>query len=272
MNFTPKLSVLVNKEYEHTPIFDYSLFLPLGVKSLYITQLFFLSFMELIMSYQDLTLGEIATKLPRSTSLFLKLGLDFCCGGKQTLAAAAQAKGLDVSVIEASLAVIAEQPSESTRNWSEAPLAEIVDFIIPRYHNTHREQLPDLIMMAEKVESVHQDHPNCPKGLAYIVRKVYDDLTNHMMKEEQVLFPLIKSGRGPMAAMPISVMESEHDEAGRDLEDIQKLTNNLTPPEGACNTWLTLYAGLKTFSADLMEHVHLENNILFPRALRGDAP
>ena len=104
------------------------------------------------------------------------------------------------------------------------------------------------------------------------MRKVYDDLTNHMMKEEQVLFPLIKSGRGPMAAMPISVMESEHDEAGRDLEDIQKLTNNLTPPEGACNTWLTLYAGLKTFSADLMEHVHLENNILFPRALRGDAP
>ena len=239
MNFTPKLSVLVNKESERIPIFDYSLFLLLGVKSLYITQLFFLSFMELIMSYQDLTLGEIATKLPRSTSLFLKLGLDFCCGGKQTLAAAAQAKGLDVSVIEASLAVIAEQPSESTRNWSEAPLAEIVDFIIPRYHNTHREQLPDLIMMAEK---------------------------------EQVLFPLIKSGRGPMAAMPISVMESEHDEAGRDLEDIQKLTNNLTPPEGACNTWLTLYAGLKTFSADLMEHVHLENNILFPRALRGDAP
>ena len=219
------------------------------------------------MSYQDLTLGEIATKLPRSTSLFLKLGLDFCCGGKQTLAAAAQAKGLDVSVIEASLAVIAEQPSESTRNWSEAPLAEIVDFIIPRYHNTHREQLPDLIMMAEKVESVHQDHPNCPKGLAYIVRKVYDDLTNHMMKEEQILFPMIKMGNYAMARMPIQVMEHEHAEHGEHLEVLKALTNNLTPPADACNTWRALYSGIKEFMDDLMMHIHTENNILFPRVI-----
>lgn len=224
------------------------------------------------MEFRNKSLGNIAAELPQSTSLFLKLGLDFCCGGKQTLADAAAAKGLDVAMIETFLTTLAEQPKESSKDWREAPLGEIIDFIIPRFHDKHRSQLPPLIELAQKVESVHTEHPDCPKGLSEIVRKVYDDLVMHMMKEEQVLFPLIKSGRGPMAAMPIQVMEAEHDEAGNDLEDMKKLTNNFTAPEGACNSWRTLYSGLAEFEVDLMEHVHLENNVLFPRALRGDQP
>ncbi len=224
------------------------------------------------MAYRDLSLGDIAAQLPRSTSLFLKLGLDFCCGGKQTLAAAVAEKGLDLDVIEASLAVIAEQPTKAAQDWRKAPLSEIINFIIPRFHDKHRSQLPELIAMAEKVESVHAERADCPKGLTEIIRKIYDDLTQHMMKEEQILFPLIKSGQGPMAAAPISVMEAEHDEAGNDLEEIKKLTNTFTSPESACNTWRMLYSGLNEFATDLMEHVHLENNVLFPRALRGDQP
>ncbi|WP_150539062.1 iron-sulfur cluster repair protein YtfE [Actinobacillus vicugnae] len=224
------------------------------------------------MTYRNLSLGDIAAQLPRSTVLFLKLGLDFCCGGKQTLAAAAAEKGLDVEVIEASLAVLAEQPAEANNDWRSAPLGEIIDFIIPRFHDKHRSQLPTLIELAQKVENVHADSADCPKGLADILHKVYQDLVHHMMKEEQILFPLIKSGRGTMAAAPISVMEAEHDEADNDLEDMKKLTHNFTPPTGACNSWQTLYRGLNEFTSDLMEHVHLENNILFPRALAGDQP
>ncbi|WP_040976075.1 iron-sulfur cluster repair protein YtfE [Necropsobacter massiliensis] len=224
------------------------------------------------MSYRDLSLGDIAARLPRSTALFLKLGLDFCCGGKQTLDEAAAEKGLDINVIEASLEVLAQQPAQADKDWRAAPLGEIIDFIIPRFHDKHRSQLPGLIEMAEKVESVHADKPECPQGLAVIVRKVYEDLVNHMSKEEQILFPLIKAGRGPMAAAPISVMEAEHDEAGNDLEEMKKLTADFTAPAEACNTWRALYSGLNEFAADLMEHVHLENNVLFPRALRGDQP
>ncbi|WGE87365.1 hemerythrin domain-containing protein [Actinobacillus equuli subsp. haemolyticus] len=158
------------------------------------------------------------------------------------------------------------------KDWHVVPLGEIIDFIIPRFHDTHRNQLPILIELAEKVESVHADSADCPKGLAELIRKVYADLVNHMMKEEQILFPLIKAGRGKMAAAPISVMEAEHDEAGNDVEEIQKLTNNFTPPEGACTSWRNLYQGLQEFAADLDAHVDLENNNLFPRALAGEQP
>ena len=90
--------------------------------------------------------------------------------------------------------------SNPTHHFNDAPLGQIIDFILPNFHDKHRTQLPELIAMAEKVESRHADSPACPKGLATLLRKIYDDLVHHMMKEEQILFPLIKSGRGPMAA------------------------------------------------------------------------
>lgn len=157
-------------------------------------------------------------------------------------------------------------------SFQTMPLGQIIDFILPNFHEKHRAQLPALIELAEKVESVHADSPDCPKGLAALIRKVYDDLTMHMMKEEQVLFPLINAGHGRMAAAPISVMEAEHDEATHDLADIAALTNQFTPPEGACTSWQNLYSGLKAFGQDLTDHVALENEILFPRALKGEQP
>lgn len=158
------------------------------------------------------------------------------------------------------------------KDWRVAPLGEIIDFIIPRFHDKHRNQLPILIELAEKVEVVHAESADYPKGLTVIIRKIYADLVNHMMKEEQILFPLIKAGRGTMAAAPISVMEAEHDEAGNDVEQIQKLTNNFTPPADACTSWCNLYQGLQEFATDLDAHVDLENKTLFPRALAGEHP
>ncbi|MFI8414939.1 iron-sulfur cluster repair protein YtfE [Serratia sp. NPDC078593] len=221
------------------------------------------------MDYRNQSLGALAIAIPRASKLFRDYDLDFCCGGKQTLERAAQRKELDLTQLEAQLAALATNASD-TRDWRHAPLAEIIDFILPRFHQRHREQLPELVLMAEKVERVHGEKSTCPRGLAKQLNLLRLDLDNHMMKEEQILFPMIKNGMGQQAMGPISVMEHEHDEAGEQLEVVKFLTNNLTPPDGACNTWQALYAGINEFITDLMEHIHLENNLLFPRALRGE--
>lgn len=223
------------------------------------------------MALRDLSLGELAITIPRATRLFRQHDMDFCCGGKQTLLRVATKKNLNVDELEAQLEALKSEPNSATvHDWRTTPLAEITPFIVKRYHDRHREQLPELILMAEKVERVHADKPTCPKGLGKQLNLIYQDLSQHMMKEERILFPLIEQGMGAQAGGPISVMESEHDDAGEQLEVIKFLTNNVVPPEGACNTWQALYAGINEFINDLMEHISLENNLLFPRALRGE--
>ncbi|MDR3431470.1 MAG: iron-sulfur cluster repair protein YtfE [Rouxiella aceris] len=221
------------------------------------------------MDYRNQPLGALAVAIPRATRLFRQYDLDFCCGGKQTLLQATSKKDLDIDLIEQQLADIEQQP-ETSVNWQTATLTEIIHYIIPRFHDRHRQELPELVLMAEKVERVHGDKAACPHGLAVQLQTILDELTSHMMKEEQILFPMIVSGMGRQASGPISVMEREHDDAGNILEEIKRLTNNVTPPEGACVTWRALYAGINEFISDLMEHIHLENNLLFPRALRGE--
>src|SRR5476649_437753 len=143
------------------------------------------------MQLRDQALGSLAIIIPRATRLFRQYGLDFCCGGKQTLARAADKQNLDIELIEAQLATLLQQ-SDETINWQDSALAALIDHILARYHQRHREQLPELILMAEKVERVHQDKPTCPRGLARQLTILYRDLGNHMIKEEQVLFPMIK--------------------------------------------------------------------------------
>lgn len=220
------------------------------------------------MAFRDQPLGELALSIPRASALFRQYDMDYCCGGKQTLARAAERKALDVAQIEAELATLALQPVE--KEWREAPLAEIIDYILVRYHDRHREQLPELILQATKVERVHADKPNVPKGLAKYLTALHQELSSHMMKEEQILFPMIKRGMGSQAMGPISVMESEHDDAGELLEVIKHVTHNVTPPPEACTTWKAMYNGINELIDDLMEHISLENNVLFPRALAGE--
>ncbi len=220
------------------------------------------------MAFRDQALGELALTIPRASALFRQYSLDFCCGGKQTLAHAASRRELDLDAIEAQLSQLALEPQE--KDWRHAPLADIIDHIIVRYHDRHREQLPELILQATKVERVHADKPSVPRGLAKYLTQLHDELSSHMMKEEQILFPMIKQGMGRQTAGPISVMEREHDGAGELLDVIKHITHNVTPPPEACTTWRTLYNGINETIDDLMNHISLENNVLFPRALAGE--
>ncbi|MGP6379194.1 iron-sulfur cluster repair protein YtfE [Yersinia bercovieri] len=221
------------------------------------------------MDYRNQSLGALAIAIPRATKLFRHYQLDFCCGGKQTLLRAANKLELDIDELEAQLSALQAEP-QSAEDWQQQPLTNLIDFIISRYHNRHREQLPELILMAEKVERVHDEKPACPRGLAAELTAILEELTQHMYKEEQILFPMIQRGMGYQAGGPIFVMEAEHDAVGLQLEVVKQLTQNVTPPDGACNTWRALYTGINEFMTDLMEHIHLENNLLFPRALKGE--
>lgn len=216
------------------------------------------------MKYADQQLSQLAIAFPMATEIFRKNRLDFCCGGKQTLREACEKRNIDLQEIEAQLHTLSSENSSDTASMT---LSELSDHIIERYHEDLRCRLPELIALAQKVERVHGDHPASPTGLFEFLTQVLANIQSHMMKEENVLFPMIKQGLGHMATMPINVMNREHDTHALELEEIRKLTSQFTAPEGACGTWRALYSGLEKFEEELMEHIHLENNILFPRAL-----
>ncbi len=205
-------------------------------------------------------IGQIAVDLPGATAVFRRLKLDFCCGGQVPLAQACASKGLDTAAVLAELA--------SLKRDDQAPDAQdpvaLVEHILTRYHAVHREQLPELIRMARRVEAVHRDHPAMPVGLAALLENMEVELLEHMEKEEQVLFPAIESGGAGLGG-PIGAMRNEHTGHGALLEQLAALTTDHTPPPGACNTWRALYAGTAQLTDDLISHIHLENNVLFPR-------
>lgn len=212
------------------------------------------------MSTADLPLGTLARSIPGATRVFHEYKFDFCCGGKQTLRDAARARGVDPEAVVEQLEALHAQPGTS-RDWRNASAEELIEHILARYHRRHREQLPELIRLARRVEQVHGERPECPNGLAEHLATMQQELESHMLKEEQVLFPTIL--RGVLPPAPISVMRFEHDQHGAALAKLERLTNDITLPKGACNTWRALYLGLATLRDDLMEHIHLENNILF---------
>jgi regulator of cell morphogenesis and NO signaling len=212
------------------------------------------------------TLAELATTHPAASRVFQRYGLDYCCGGRQPLDDVCHAKGLDPGAILHAIA--AEETSVNLPRWDTAPLSDLVHFIVSRYHAALRAEIPALMAMAERVETVHGDKAACPRGLRTLLDAVHVEVLDHLTKEETVLFPLIIAGHGYLTAMPIAAMEAEHEEHGRNLARIRTLTANLTPPADACTTWRALYLRLATFEAELMDHIHLENNVLFPRALR----
>lgn len=149
---------------------------------------------------------------------------------------------------------------------AELDTPALVAHILQRYHQVHRAELPSLINRARKVEAVHADHPECPSGLARFLEEVEDVLDGHMAKEEEILFPMMLSAAPPpMIRMPISVMESEHEDHLKTLAALRRLTGGLEPPEDACGTWCGLYAGLAKLADDLSAHIEIENSLLFPR-------
>ena len=148
--------------------------------------------------------------------------------------------------------LLPEDPAALTRHIEE------------RFHARHRQQLPALAAMAERVEDVHFGDEAVPEGLSALLRRMIGALEVHMKKEELILFPAIRRGGGPGVAAPIAVMRADHDDHDREIAEIRRLTRDLTLPEGACRTWAALYSGLGEFLTDLDAHIRLENEVLFP--------
>ncbi|MFA7664524.1 MAG: iron-sulfur cluster repair protein YtfE [Burkholderiaceae bacterium] len=214
------------------------------------------------MNTLEQSLGSIARSIPGATALLHANQLDFCCAGNLTLRDAATERGLDAADLAVQLDAMRGDPPQG-RDWRSAPAEELVGHIVERFHDQHREQLPELIRLARRVEHVHARRPDCPAGLADHLQAMHQELESHMMKEEQVLFPMLAKSMRAQADGPISVMRFEHDQHGEALARLAELTDGLVPPSGACNTWRALYLGLGAFRDDLIEHIHLENNILF---------
>lgn len=213
------------------------------------------------------SVGEIAANLPGATSVFRQFGIDFCCHGDVQLDEAAKNRGIEIATVEDALSTLdgtaPTQLPEST--------AELTDYIIARYHEVHRRQVPELIMLSRRVEQVHAGKPGVPAGLADMLQKALGELEVHMRKEELILFPAMRrQGAGPLDG-PIAQMRDEHVDHGALLERMTQMTDNFIVPEGGCGTWRALYAGAEQFKDDLVEHIHIENNILFPRFETGTA-
>jgi regulator of cell morphogenesis and NO signaling len=224
------------------------------------------------MTITELTpVGEIAAAIPSSVRIFQRHGIDFCCGGKHTLGAVCAERGLSfaatVSAIEGSAS-----PAATERDWTHEPLALLIEHIVATYHDSLREELPRLHALAANVAQVHGGRAANLVEIAVTVDLLSEELLTHMRKEETILFPAIlaieeRQGHARWLEAPISVMEHEHDRAGALLSDLRELTGGYLPPDRACPTTRALYQGLEELDRSMQVHVHLENNVLFPRAL-----
>jgi len=218
------------------------------------------------MSGTAVTLAELVSTQPAAARVLHRLRLDFCCGGQRTLADACAARGIDTDRVLAEIAA-AEQPApEAVEGYSPA---ELTRYIVRRYHEPLRAELPRLCALANKVERVHAEKPDCPRGLTAHLDDMHTAILDHLAKEEQILFPLIESGRAHLAHMPVRVMLQEHDDHAANLQRVRDLTGDLQIPDAACTSWRALYTGLLELELELMKHIHLENNVLFPAVLRS---
>lgn len=216
----------------------------------------------------DTQVGQIAAEHPLATRVFARHRIDFCCGGGRPLAEVCEQKGLDAGAVLEEIRTEIESSTASEERWDEAPLADLVTHILAAYHGPLKEELPRLEAMARKVLQVHGDKdPERFSQLVTVLLGLRGELEDHMMKEEQILFPMIVQGQGPTADGPISMMLHEHDEAAFALRRLRELTDDYRPPAEACNTWRALWHGLGALEESMHRHIHLENNILFPRAL-----
>lgn len=223
------------------------------------------------------TLATIVTNNHFTVPVLEKYDLDFCCKGKRTLADACTEKGISIEAISEELEKSSEIPT-TKMPFTEMTTEQLISYILIHHHFYVKQSMPTIIGHLEKVAAKHGDRFPYMAEVLSLFREINDEMTMHMHKEEVILFPRIKevtaqqeahqhSNLAPgYIAAPIQVMELEHEHAGDILYKIRSLTNNYTPPEGACTTFQVSLAELKEFEEDLHRHVHLENNLLFPLA------
>jgi regulator of cell morphogenesis and NO signaling len=229
------------------------------------------------------TVREVAVELPGATRIFEKLGIDYCCGGGKALDEACLAAGVSADDVIALLEEAGSTAAEA-RDWNAAPLSELVAHIVTRHHGFTREELVRVSNLLAKVCSVHgENHPELHR-LHTVFQELKHELTSHMLKEEQVLFPYIENletavRRGEPVPTPyfgtvrnpVRMMMQEHDDAGQALRDLREVSSNYQVPADGCISFRTLYQALEEFERDLHQHIHLENNIQFPRAAELEA-
>ena len=226
------------------------------------------------------TVAEVVTQNIKTAHVFKKHGIDFCCGGGITIEKACLKNNVEYGILKKELAETNSAIS-NTSNFDAWDLTFLIDYIVNTHHKYVEENIPLLLEYASKVANVHGHHYSEVIKINDLIIALAKELAVHMKKEELILFPFVKqmdladknkfklgSPHFGTVSNPIEMMENEHENAGDIFKSISKLTNNYTPPEEACNTFRALYAKLEEFEMDLHQHVHLENNILFPKSKR----
>jgi regulator of cell morphogenesis and NO signaling len=219
------------------------------------------------------TIGEITAAAPSSIRVFQHYDIDFCCGAKRPLGVVCRERGLTFADVSAAIDKSSTTGSDETRDWSRESLGTMIGHILIAYHQPLRAELPRLEAMARKVAQVHGTNAPPLVRVAALVSELAAELAAHMRKEEMVLFPAIDAlevaALPPFVTIsaPIADMEREHDHAGALLAELRALTNDHQPPTWSCATVRALHHGLAELEATMHVHVHLENNVLFPRAL-----
>ncbi|MFP5204758.1 MAG: iron-sulfur cluster repair di-iron protein [Acidobacteriota bacterium] len=221
------------------------------------------------------TVRDIALEQPASIRVFERFGIDYCCGGRKPIEDACANKGLDVEKVLAALEEAAAGNQAPADDWAARSLTELSRHIVAAHHEYCRRELPRLAVLAARVVQRHGDTRSELVEIQAKLAALDAELTQHFTKEEMILFPAIAAleqkgiGHAQFARLdgPISVMMREHDAAGLLLAEMRDLSGEFTPPPGACPTYHAFYQGLREFEADLHQHIHLENNVLFPRAL-----
>jgi regulator of cell morphogenesis and NO signaling len=226
------------------------------------------------------TVREIALEQPSSIRVFEHYGIDYCCGGRKPLAEACIAGKLEVDTVLAALEAAAKVTTPIGQDWTQSSLEKLSGHIIATHHAYVKRELPRLAELALKVVARHgATKPELPVIQSSLAR-LDEELSQHLLKEEVILFPYIVKLERSIAdgsekphgcfgsvASPIAMMTQEHDAAGELLAEMRRLSHNFVPPADACPTYHAFYDGLKDFEQDLHQHIHLENNILFPRAI-----
>jgi regulator of cell morphogenesis and NO signaling len=234
----------------------------------------------------SMTVREVAIDVPQSTRLFEKLKIDYCCGGNRSLAEACNSAGLEVDDVLGMLKTASHEgkSENSTVDFQQLPIADLVGHILSTHHVYTKDEMIRLDSLIKKVISAHgENHPEL-RTVGELFEGLAADLTPHMFKEEQVLFPYIsalakanaENHAAPFAPFgtvnnPVRRMMMEHDAVGEILRDLRNVTSNYTVPSDGCISYRTLYAALEALEKDLHRHIHLENNILFPRAVALEA-
>jgi len=231
------------------------------------------------------TVREYAIETPQTIPVFEKLGIDYCCGGNRPLDEACAAANVDLEDVLRSLEMAIAQPSPpNERELQSGTLAELISYIVRTHHVFVRTRIPEIQELIEKVNTKHgANHAELVK-IRTVFRGLGDELMTHLMKEENILFPYIERmeesvvQREPIlpppfgtVANPVRMMEHEHDNAGIALKILREASQNFTPPADACTSYRALYTALEEFEKDLHQHIHLENNVLFPQAVEMES-